>query len=468
MPTALIEPAAKHLVVDPKKTIELLGLVELLHKHVTESLCSEVFLKTRDRERQRKWSLHSLMWFWVAVTIRAPKALSHALDESHQGGDRLLPHVDATSEAFFEKCQDLRSDFFAGLYEAVGPRMLPEAVEVYASGVADLRRHFPEIWVMDGSQLSEVARRLKILWKVHGAVLPGRLMVLYDLFRGISRVVRFEPDAAKNENLLAKEVLEIVPSGTLLLGDRLYGIASYFAKLSERKLWGVFRRHGVTKVKILERLSSRKEGQQFLEELLVDVGCGANGVAVQRLRLIRYQMGKKKLQVFTNVLDSEKLPAVKVIELYGMRWSIERMFFDLKEVLNLNRFYAANPNAIAMQVYAAVIVYNAFRIVQGRVAAQEGIAAEMISPARLFPRVAAASAKLATAESTFAETVEANPKVKLVKPDWSRQSYARTTLGEILVRPKYKPRTKGTPNPRSIWKSFRHVPGGARFLRKLS
>jgi len=27
------------------------------------------------------------------------------------------------------------------------------------------------------------------------------------------------------------------------------------------------------------------------------------------------------------------------------------MFFDLKEVLNLKHFYAANPNAVAMQVY---------------------------------------------------------------------------------------------------------------------
>ena len=36
----------------------------------------------------------------------------------------------------------------------------------------------------------------------------------------------------------------------------------------------------------------------------------------------------------------------------------------------LNRLYAANPNAVAMQVYAAAIVYNAMRVAQSEAAAQ--------------------------------------------------------------------------------------------------
>ena len=62
------------------------------------------------------------------------------------------------------------------------------------------------------------------------------------------------------------------------------------------------------------------------------------------------------------------------------------MYFDLKEVLNLNRIYAANPNAVAMQVYAAEIVYNALRVAQGEVAAAAGLEPEEISPAKSSPR----------------------------------------------------------------------------------
>jgi hypothetical protein len=469
MPTTLIaDPVIKRPKIDEKQPVDLLGLVELLQKHVAEALCEEVFEQTRDVERQREWSLHALAWFWIAVTIRAPKALTHALEQAGMGGDKLLPHVEATSEAFFQKCKDLRSDFFSNLYEALGSRLLSEAAEVYAQDMLDLRQHFPEIWAMDGSQLAEVAHRLKILWNVHGAVLPGRLMAFYDLFRGINRGLSFEADAARNENLLAKEALAIVPEGTLVLGDRLYGMPGYFEKLAKHKLWGLFRRNGTAKVEIVEVLSRKQDGRILLEDLLVRVGSGAKGIPKQLVRLIRYRAGKKKLDLFTNVLDVEKLPADKAVKLYGMRWNIERMFFNLKEVLNLNRFYAANPNAIAMQVYAGVIVYNALRIIQGRIAQTHKIAPEMISPARLFPQVAAVAAKFATAEMTFAETAELNPGVKLIKPDWRKGGFGTTTLGSILVRKKDKPRTKGRPNPAHVWKSWRKVRGGAALLQKLS
>jgi hypothetical protein len=69
---------------------------------------------------------------------------------------------------------------------------------------------------------------------------------------------------------------------------------------------------------------------------------------------------------------------------------VERMYFDLKTVLNLNRIYAANPHAVAMQVYAAGLVYNALRVAQSEAAAQIGVLPEEISPAKFFPRVAVA------------------------------------------------------------------------------
>lgn len=454
--------------VDKNATVDLFGMVELLHKHVTESLCEKVFRQNRSVERQRKWTLHAMVRFWLAVTIRAPKALTQALQEAAQGQEKLLPHVEATPEAFFEKSKDFHWSFFASLFNEIGARMLPETRCVYAGEAHDVRKHFPEIWVMDGSQLAEVVHRLKILWKVHGAVLPGRIFAFYDLFRGVARGMVFEPDAAKNENLLAKEGLDIVPEGTLLLADRLYGMPGYFHLLCKRKLWGVFRRHGSAKVKVLHVLRRRQGGRELLEDVLVRVGSGANGIAVQTLRLIRYRGGKRRLDLLTNVLEVEKLPAERVVELYGLRWGIERMFFDLKEVLNLNRFYAGNPNAIAMQVYAAVIVYNAFRIVQGRIGQRQGIAPETISPAKLFPKLAVASNGLAQCAWTWQETLDLNPGVDLRKPDFSKANWATTTLGAILVERKKGPRTKGVPNPCSTWLSWSKVRGGRKLLAKLS
>ncbi len=469
MPAAAVRPAgAKKPAVDQKQDVDILGLVEVLQNHVTETLCEEVFEQTRDKERQRAWSLHALVWFWMAVTLRAPKTLTEVLDESRKGGDNLVPEVPATSEAFFEKCKGWRPDFFAELFTRVGSKLLPEAPAIYAQQVAELRKHFPEIWVMDGSQLAEVAHRLKILRKVQGAVLPGRLMAFYDIFRGLTRALAFEPDAARNENLLAKEALEHVPEGTLLVGDRLYGMPTYFAELAKRKAYGVFRRNATPKVEVVEVLSRKRDGRVLLEDVLVRLGSGSNGAPRPLVRLIRYRARKKKLDLFVSVLEPTKLPAQKAVELYGLRWGVERMFYDLKEVLNLNRFYAGNPNAVAMQIYAATLVYNAFRVIQGRIAQAHEIAPEWISPKKLFPKVAATAIKLAHKEEAFLDIAELNPGVKLVKPTWRNGKFGQTTLESILVRPKFAPHTRARYKPHSVWLSFRHIRGGGQFLKKLS
>ena len=110
--------------------------------------------------------------------------------------------------------------------------------------------------------------------------------------------------------------------------------------MSERKLWGLLRRHGNTKVKVIRVLGRGQGEREDLEDSLVSVGCGAT-IEAQTLRYIRYRKGKALLELFTNVLDTDKLSARQAVALYRLRWSIERMFFDLKAVLNLNHFYAA-------------------------------------------------------------------------------------------------------------------------------
>ena len=65
------------------KTIDLLRVVDLLQEHITPALCRTVFGAVRKTERQRVWTLEALIRFWTAVVLRAPKALSQALVDSH-------------------------------------------------------------------------------------------------------------------------------------------------------------------------------------------------------------------------------------------------------------------------------------------------------------------------------------------------------------------------------------------------
>ncbi len=104
--------------------IDLVRVLELLRTHITAALCQTVFHTVRITERQRLWTLEALVQFWLAVILRAPRALSQALYETLEGREPLFPVVQASPEAFFERCQSLRPAFFAEIFTRFTARLL--------------------------------------------------------------------------------------------------------------------------------------------------------------------------------------------------------------------------------------------------------------------------------------------------------------------------------------------------------
>jgi hypothetical protein len=450
--------------------INLVDPLSVLHKHITEEVCEETFQSTRKTERQRLWTLKALVDFWTAVILYPPKALRHALEMAREGSGVRFPHVESTPEAFFERCQTLRWEFFARIFERFIRAVLPEAPLAFCSKFHYLRERFPEVWVWDGSRLDPIRKRLKILWDVTAKVLPGCLLCIYDLFRGIPRIVQYEMDAAKSEMKRIWEILARIPEGTLILGDRLSASVQLFEALTEKKLFGLFRYNkSVTLVKGT-LFGSEKRDDGVLEDWEVEAGTGATAEP-QVLRYVCLRKGKRILRdVLTNV-DPEMLTAEEAIDLYYCRWSIERVFFDLKVVFDLHRFYAANPNAVGMQVYSAFLVYTAMRICQAMAARQVRVEPEEISTQKFFPRVAAASHTFSALQEGFCEVKILNPRKNIRYPSNERLAKRfkalTTTLEEVRVEKRNENRRKRRfCKGRRKWKSFKHVPGGPTLIKR--
>lgn len=442
--------------------IDLLGTVNLLHDHLTTSLCQTVFQQTRSTERERHWSLEALASFWTEVILRAPPSLSQALQEAAVGNGSGWPPVAASPEAFFQRCQSLNWRFFANLYEAFLTQVLPQAMPVYAAPVHNLREQFKEVWIVDGSRLDAIVNRLKLLRDVRARVLPGCLTAFYDLYRGVTRHLAFHPDAAAGELPRACAALADVPKGTLLLGDRLYGVGAFFSALSDRGLFGLCRRNGRQSWRWLADLSKMAIAGGIAWDTKVEIK-GNKEIPTQTLRWLRWRRGRESLEMLTNVLDPEQLSLQDALSLYPWRWKVERMFFDLKEVLNLHRFYTSSPNGVAMQVYAAALVHTALRVAQGHIAQTLDAPPEEISPAKFFPRMATASIGLTWSELAFIEIQKANPGIDLQPPDWHRCDFAWTTFEHIRVEPRQGRRRKRRfCLSRKQWKSFTHIPGGKK------
>jgi len=219
-------------------------VVDVLHTNLTDALCEGVFEELRTTERRREWTLAALSRFWVAVVLSAPSSLTQALERTRgpQGAHPLLPTVDASNSAFFERCKNLSSSFFAGVYGSFVDKILPEAPLAFAGEFSELRSRFSNVLLIDGSRLDRIAHRLKILWSEKAVVLPGSLTAVYDVFRGIAVQLSFSADAAESEFNRALLALENVEEGSLVVGDRLYCSRKLFRFLGQRKIYGLFRR----------------------------------------------------------------------------------------------------------------------------------------------------------------------------------------------------------------------------------
>src|SRR6266567_8309647 len=60
-------------LASPEQRVDLLGTVQVLHEHLTTSLCQTVFQQTRTTERERRWSLAALASFWTEVILTSCK-----------------------------------------------------------------------------------------------------------------------------------------------------------------------------------------------------------------------------------------------------------------------------------------------------------------------------------------------------------------------------------------------------------
>jgi hypothetical protein len=425
--------------------VNLLGTIRVIHEHLTSALCESVFARERKAERRRIWTLEVMALFWTSVILRAPDSLRQALDEAFRGAGG-YPLAPSSKQGFFKRAKGLRWQFFRSLLDDFTASVLKDHEPAYEKALRPALSAFDEVWIVDGSRLDQIAHRLKVLWTEEAVVLPGSVLALYDLFRGVARRVEFSEDALAAEVPALRGIFDRVPSGTLLVGDGAYCSHRLFASLSQRGISALVRCTEAIGIERVELLSRVEDGKDAIEDTVVVIGTPQKPGERQRVRMIeKKRKGRKTLRLLTSVLDPQKLPAQTALTLYGRRWSVERLFYDLKEVIDLHSFYAGNANAVAMQVYAAALVHTAMRVAQAGVAAEAGLEPDELSVEKLFPRVAAASSAFVTSQRAFIAVEKVNPEVKLREPVWDDQEFASAPVESLRVETRNPRRRRRRP-----------------------
>jgi hypothetical protein len=452
------------------RIVNLGKVIELLHENVSETLCEEVWNETRVKERRRSWVLFALIWFWNEVILRGPPSVSQQL-ESWRGVE--MPEAPScamgkTRASFFKRCKELSWKFFANFFRRFAGRLAALARPVFHLDQIALLGRFSDVLIVDGSRLDPISRSLGILRRTRATVLPGAIAAVYDPFRGILRGLDFSADAAEYELHRVERLLEGIQPGSLVIGDRLYAYPAFIEKARAKQIDVLSRPNDAVDLTTVDRLSVGGHEGGTLEDYLVKAG-GKNGTPEVTLRWILWRKGREKREVVTSVLDPEKLSAEEALALYPLRWSVEEMFYVLKKVMNLRKFHTANPNGVAMEVYACAIVYTAMRVAQGQIAEDHGIAGEDISTAKLFPRLREVSLKGAGfcvgGRYVARRYRRIDPTLPKIEPDLKDAPFMKIPLDRILVERRKGIRKRRGRNPNGKWKSLRHIPGALRALK---
>ena len=213
---------------------------------------------------------------------------------------------------------------------------------------------FKQIWIIDGSTLEALFRKLDSLKDIPTGKLAGKMAVVMDLATRLPVEIWVEENPSISDVKFEENVLNLVKSKTLLLLDRGFYHFQFWQELINRNIDFITRIKKGASVKILKRFTKSHD----LRDSLINIGCGKKGTPIITLRLVEIRSKNKWHSYLTSVIDPEILPPHVVVHLYGKRWRIEEAFNTVKRLLSLSYLWTGSINGIKLQIWGTWLFYG--------------------------------------------------------------------------------------------------------------
>ena len=198
-------------------------------------------------------------------------------------------------------------------------RPLPESIQFTLS-------KFDQIWIVDGSTLEALFRKLQSLEETQRGQLAGKMSTVIDLITRLPVEIWFEENPKASDIKLEENILSLVTEKTLLLLDRGFYHFNFWLQLIEKEVDFITRIKKGAAIKVLQVFTD----SYGLRDRRICLGSGTNKTPFITLRLIEIRSGKTWHSYLTSVLDTEILPPYVVADLYRRRWRIEDAFNTVK------------------------------------------------------------------------------------------------------------------------------------------
>jgi len=196
--------------------------------------------------------------------------------------------------------------------------------------------------------------------KWNGRIRGMKMHVVYDPDADCPRCVEVTP-ATVNDVEIGRQVE--IESGATYVFDRGYYHFGWWKKINDAKAFFVTRTKQNTRLRVTERRYVRKligDGFRIVDDSEAVLASKGDSRLAMPLRRVRVRRDNGALvTLLTNDLERT---AVEIATLYKGRWQIELLFRWIKQHLDIRKFLGNNPNAIQLQIIAALTAYLLLRI----------------------------------------------------------------------------------------------------------
>lgn len=286
----------------------------------------------------------------------------------HQKGLWDYPRFPISDQAIYKRLEKDGSKSLKRLFEMVSAA-LRERLQAYAQPVIKLTK---EVVAIDATSLDKVARTLPILRSVPNGdkrLLPGKLAGVFDIGLQQWITITHIENPVENDKKEARQLLEHINKGALILADLGYFGFSWFDELTAKGYFWLSRLREKTSFEIIH--TYYKKGNTF--DGLVWLGAYRADQARFAVRLVSFQVGKKVFRYITNVKDPQQLSIHEIATLYARRWDIEMAFKLIKRELGLNLFWSSKTEVIMQQVWAVLTIAQILHAIQLEIASKAGV-----------------------------------------------------------------------------------------------
>jgi putative transposase len=214
-----------------------------------------------------------------------------------------------------------------------------------------------------------------------------RIALLHDLETGLAERPDWGPlngRHAVSEQSLSKLAMQHVPPGSMIVGDRNFGIFDTVYSAQQLGLEVVVRLTAARaqSKSLMGRPISRggdypicwrpsrwdgKGKQDWPEDACVEG------------RLIARHVGRGRHKQWLYLFTTSLLPAEQIVELYGRRWNIETDLRSLKQTVRLQRITAHSADMMEKELLVAVMAYNLVRAMMFLAAQRANIDSRQLS-----------------------------------------------------------------------------------------